>query len=119
MWCTSKTVGRSLSTVAIADGLLYVADLAGKVYCIDPGTGQEIWKHDAEGAIWGSPLVADGKVYIGTEAQTLWVLAAGREKKVITDLTLTGAMQSTPVAANGVLYIMTSRTLFAAELAKP
>lgn len=113
-----KTIGRSLSTVAIADGLLYTADLAGKVYCIDPKTGEEIWKHDAEGTIWGSPLVADGKVYIGTENQTLWVLAAGREKKVIADNTITGAVQSTPVAANGVLYIMTDRTLYAAELPK-
>jgi outer membrane protein assembly factor BamB len=111
----NKTIGRSLSTVAIADGLLYTADIAGKVYCLDLQTGAEVWKHDAEGAIWGSPLLADGKVYIGTETQTLWVLAAGREKKVISSTNLNASCFSTPVAANGVLYVLTGHALLAAE----
>jgi hypothetical protein len=45
----------------------------------------------------------------------LWVLAAGREKKVVGDVRLDGSVLSTPVAANGVLYVMTSRTLYAAK----
>lgn len=111
----NKEVGRSLSTVAVADGLLYTAELGGKVYCLDAKTGAEIWKHDAVGTTWGSPLLADGKVYIGTENSTLWVLAAGREKKVLGDLTVNGSIASSAVAANGTLYVMTSRVLYAAK----
>lgn len=114
VWMT-KMIGRSLSTPAIADGLVYTADLAGKVYCLDLATGREIWKHDSEGTVWGSPLLADGKIYIGTENATLWVLAAGREKKVIADNTIGGSLLSSPVAANGILYIMTGKMLFATE----
>jgi outer membrane protein assembly factor BamB len=110
-----KQIGRSISTVAVAGGLVYAAELAGKVYCFDAKTGQLHWIHDAEGNIWGSPLVADGKVYIGTEGSTLWAFAAGREKKVLSDSTLNGSILSTPVAANGVLYVLTSRSLYGAQ----
>ncbi len=36
--------GRSLSTVAVADGLLYAADLSGFLYCFDVNTGQRHWR---------------------------------------------------------------------------
>jgi outer membrane protein assembly factor BamB len=112
----NKQIGRSISTVAVAEGLVYAAELGGKVYCLDARSGEQVWKHDAEGNIWGSPMVADGKVYIGTEDSTLWVLAAGREKKVVGDVRVDSSVLSTPVAANGVLYVMTSRTLYAAKV---
>jgi outer membrane protein assembly factor BamB len=111
----NKQIGRSISTVAVAEGLVYAAELGGKVYALDARSGEQIWKHDAEGTIWGSPLVADGRVYVGTEDSTLWVLSAGREKNVLADLRMDGAVLSTPVAANGVLYVMTSHTLVAAQ----
>ena len=54
------------STPSIEDGLIYVADCGGKVHCVDAETGRPYWVHDANGEIWSSTFVADGKVYIGT-----------------------------------------------------
>src|SRR5262245_21165378 len=45
----NKQIGRSISTVAVSDGLLYAAELGGKVYCLDARSGEQVWKHDAEG----------------------------------------------------------------------
>ncbi|MDO8632761.1 MAG: PQQ-like beta-propeller repeat protein, partial [Phycisphaerales bacterium] len=53
---------RSMSTVAIADGLLYAADLSGFLYCFDVKTGKRHWRYDVASAVWGSPYVVDGKV---------------------------------------------------------
>ena len=60
-------IRRSISTAAIADGLIYLPDFSGFFHCIDAKTGQEYWVHDLTSAIWGSAMVIDGKVYIGNE----------------------------------------------------
>lgn len=106
-------IARAISTLAIYDGLLYAADYSGWVYCLDAETGEEQWVHDTKGHIWGSPLVADGKVYIGNEDSYLTVLAAGREYKLLNEVDMRAPIYSSPIAANGVVYIATHTHLFA------
>jgi hypothetical protein len=48
-----------------------------------------------------------------TERGEVWVLAAGREMKLLGKANLGSPIHSTPVAANGVLYVATGRHLFA------
>ncbi len=108
-----RPTGASLSTVSIADGLLYVADYAGRLHCLDAATGRRHWIHEAGGPIWSSTLVADGKVYLGTGMQLFWILAAGKELKVINRTRMLNSINSTPTAANGVLYVATDRHLYA------
>jgi len=114
---TYDQIGRSLSTVSIADGLLYVAETFGALHCLDAETGQLYWTHDTKAEIWGSTLVADGKVYLGTQ-KSLWVFAAGREKKVLHEIHLGAPVYTTPIAANGVLYVASHRYLWAVQLPK-
>lgn len=102
-----------LSTVAVSEGLLVVADNQGRVYCLDAESGKLQWTHETGGSIWGSTLVADGRVYVGDNRKNFWVLAAARELRVIHEIRLADQMFSTPVAANGTLYIATHRDLYA------
>ncbi len=103
----------TLSTVAIHNGLLYASDLAGFFYCLDAETGKEHWSYDAFAAVWGSPLVADGKVYLADEDGDVAVLQAGTEKKLLGEYNMGGAILSSPAAEDGVLYIATRDRLFA------
>ena len=103
----------TLSTVAIADGVLYAADLAGFLHALDAASGKPLWKYDTFAAVWGSPLVADGKVYLGDEDGDLVVLAAGREMKKLAEVNLGNAIYTAPVAKGGVLYVVTASKLFA------
>ena len=104
---------RTLSTVAIRDGLLFAADLAGFLYCLDADTGEHLWTHDTFAAIWGSPFVADGKVYLGDEDGDVVVLEAGKTEKVIREINMGASIYTTPVATDGVLYVATRTKLFA------
>jgi outer membrane protein assembly factor BamB len=104
---------RTISTAAIHDGLLYVSDLSGFLYCLDVKTGKHHWTHDTFAAVWGSPFVADGKVYLGDEDGDVVVLATGTTKKVLGESNMGGAVYTTPVAKDGVLYIATRAELFA------
>ena len=104
-----------LSTPAIYDGMVFIADSGRKIHCVDAETGKPLWTHDVEGEMWASPLVADGKVYIGTRRGEFVVLAAGREKRVINSIELDGPVSGTATAANGVLYVVTQKRLYAVQ----
>lgn len=104
---------RSISTVAIRDGLLYAADLSGFLNCLDAKTGKPYWKHDTFSAIWGSPFVVDGKVYLGTEDGDVLIFEHSKKKKKIAENNMGNSVYSTVVPANGVLYVANRNMLYA------
>lgn len=107
-----EEIGRTLSTVAIDNGLVYAADLAGRLHCLDADTGTVYWIHDTKQELWGNPLVADDKVYLNTRL-AFWVLAAGTEKRVL--FMHRGGSECPPIAANGVVYVFTRGCLYALQ----
>ena len=107
-------IDRSLTTVAIKDGILYTADFSGRIFALDADTGRELWRHETGVPIWSSPLVADGKVYLGTDTGELWTFAASKELKILATTKLDSPISTSPIVANGVLYVMTQRWLYAA-----
>jgi outer membrane protein assembly factor BamB len=111
-------IGRSLSTVSIADGLLYAADTAGRVHCLDADSGRLYWIYDTGSDIWDSTLVADGKAYVGTR-RGLCVLEAGKNKNLLADVHLGSAVRSTPTVADDTLFVASQHYLWAVELTKP
>jgi len=110
---SSKEVGRSISTLSVADGLLYAAEYKGDIHCYDAKTGKQHWKHETQSRIWGSTLVADGKVWIGTEDGELHILKAGKEKKELGIIEFPAPIYSSAVVANDVIYIVTQTHLYA------
>jgi len=110
-----KGIHRSISTVSIdpESGLLFVGDFSGFVHCLDAETGKLYWTHDMKAHMWGSTLVADGKVYVGDEDGDFAVLAASKEKKVLSETNLGAPVYSTPIVANGVIYVQSNTHLYA------
>jgi outer membrane protein assembly factor BamB len=104
---------RGLSTCAIHDGLCYIANLSGFVACFDARTGEKYWEYDTLSAIWGSPYVVDGKVYIGTDEGTVYVFEHGKKLRLLAKNEMEAPVLSTPIAVNGVLYVMTRQNLYA------
>ena len=114
---TYDGLDRSMATASIAEGLLYVSDVAGAVHCLDVQSGKPHWVHRTNTETWGGALLADGKAYVGTKRH-LYVFAQGTEAKVLGKIRLGSPIYSTPIAANGVLYVASQRELWAVH-AKP
>jgi outer membrane protein assembly factor BamB len=112
VWQYEK-INRSISTAAIADGLIYLSDFKGTLHCLDAKTGKPLWTFDLNSPVWGSPLVADGKVYLGDADGDLALFKAGPELKKLAVIDMADSVYSTPVPANGVLYVMTRTRLYA------
>ena len=101
------------ATPAIANGLVFAGDCAGVLHCLDAETGASYWTHELDKEIWGSALVADGKVYVGSLGGDFHVFAAEKEKRELAGIQLGAPISSTPVAANGTLYVSTLERLYA------
>jgi outer membrane protein assembly factor BamB len=102
-----------LSTPAIYGGLAFIADCGPTLHCVDAQTGQPYWTHELQGEAWASPLVADGKVYLGTRGGSFYVFAASKQEKLLSTVELGRPISSTATAANGVLYVATMTHLYA------
>jgi len=142
--------GRTMSTATIIDDVLYITELQGYLHCLDAKTGKKFWQYDLKGAIWGSTLHVDGKIYIASESCDLFVFKHDKNPKVLDELDIPDAkdnrdfnkklkekrkqvedayllgkcefdapIRSSPVMANGVLYIMTENKLYAFAPLKP
>jgi len=111
-------IRRSISTAAIHDGIVYYPDYSGFLHALDAKTGEALWSHDMFAAVWGSPLIADGRIYLGDEDGDVVILQAGRVKKVLGEMTMGSSVYSTPVPAGGVLYIANRSHLYALAVGK-
>ncbi len=103
------------TTPSVFNGMVFVADSGRNLHCVDAETGQAHWVHNIGREVWGSTLVADGKVYVGTREGDFWIFAADQEKQLINHKKFDAPIATTPVAANGVLYVTTLDRIYAIE----
>jgi outer membrane protein assembly factor BamB/precorrin-6B methylase 2 len=105
--------GRTMSSVAVHDGLVVAVELSGFVHCLDARTGKRYWTYDANDNVTASPLIVDGKVYVSTSGGNVAVLALSREKRLLAENDVDDSAYSSPVFANGTLYLAVSGKLLA------
>lgn len=105
--------GRTMSTAAVHDGLVYISEENGYMHCLDARTGQRYWEYDFKAGVWGSPYWVDGKVYIAVEDGRVVIFEHGKRCKVMREVDMEDTMHSTPVVVSGVLYLTTRSKLYA------
>ncbi len=113
-WERDYSFGRTMSAVVVHDGLVFAPELAGFVHCLDAKTGKPHWVGDVEESITASPLIADGKLYVGTTSGEMWVFAASKEERILAKAPETcGWGLASPVFANAALYVVHNGVLHA------
>ena len=112
LWHYDK-IRRSISTAAVHEGIVYMSDFSGFLHALDAKTGKPFWTHDMFAAVWSSPLIVDGKLYLGDEDGDVVVMQPGRTMKIISEVNMGSSVYSTVVPANGALYVMNRNQLWA------
>ena len=91
-------IGRTISTISVADDLVYLAEYAGIIHCLDANTGKGVLDvHVSFSRIWGSTLVVDGKVLLGNEDGDLLVMDHGKDKPKVKLVGMGAPVYSSPV----------------------
>lgn len=116
LW-TSRAVGRVVGKPIVSEGLLYVADVGGRVHCLDAATGATVWSHDTDGAIWGCLLLVRDRLYVGNVDGAMTVLRAGRRKEVLAEIEMDAALYARPALVGDSMYVASARRLY--HLASP
>ncbi|MBI3866158.1 MAG: PQQ-binding-like beta-propeller repeat protein [Planctomycetia bacterium] len=111
------TMHRTLSSAAIKDGLLFIADESGLFHCLDAKTGAGYWTYDLLAAAWSTPLIVGDCVYIADQDGDVVVFKVAKKMEMVSEQNMGTPVYSTPIVANDVLYIATFNRLFA--IAKP
>jgi outer membrane protein assembly factor BamB len=101
-----------VGTPIAKDGLLYVGDLGGTIHCLDAATGAHVWKHETNGAIWGSLLLAGDRLYVGNDEGSMTVLRAGRRKQLLAQIEMDAPLYSPPALIGDALYLATANRLY-------
>jgi outer membrane protein assembly factor BamB len=103
--------------VAVAGGVVYAVDEAATVYALDGATGEERWRATREAGIRRSaPVVADGRVYLGSADGGVLALRASdgatvwRRQVAAPDVGLDGPL----AVADGTLYAVDPGGILAA-----
>lgn len=120
-----ESMHRTIGSVAIRDGILYIADISGIFHCLDAKTGKVHWTYDLLAATWSTPLIVEDKVYIGDEDGEVAIFRHsadpseamkeqdGEMVPYYGTQNMMSNVYSTPVVAGNVLYISNPTHLFA------
>ena len=109
----------------VSDGeRLYLLDNGAVLIAIDLKTGKEVWKEGLGTIAKASPLLADGKLYIGTEntgdaGGKFYIIRPTATKGEILDQDWLGTPEkseliiASPIAARGRIYVTSMDSLYA------
>ena len=94
---------------------LYAVTEDGVASCFKPESGEIVWQDRLTAAKTGfsaSPVFADGKIYVLSEAGETIVLAPGPEFKVLSRNPLGEKCQASPAVSRGRIFIRSDKSLF-------
>ena len=108
--------GPYMPTPIIYRGLVYILHNRGLFDCYDLKSGEEVYRQrvpHAGSGFSGSPVAADGKIYLPSEDGDIFVVKAGREFELIAKNSMGELLMATPALSDGALYIRTQGHVFA------
>jgi outer membrane protein assembly factor BamB len=100
----------------VTDGTyLYVVNDRGIMWCLDARTGKEVYNRQRlrSGTYSGSPVLADGRIYVTNEDGVTVVVKAGPAFQVLAENDLNDYSLGSPAISDGQIFIRTTKFLYA------
>ena len=100
----------------VTDGTyLYIVNDRGIMWCLDAKSGKEVYGRQRlrPGTYSGSPVVADGKIYVTNEDGLTVVVKTGPAFQVLGENDFDDYTLSSPAISDGQIFIRTSKFLYA------
>lgn len=115
LWRAAGKNPQRIGSGIIHEGRLYIADAPGMVECLDAKTGEPLWKERLAGNLWGSLLLADGKLYVSNIEGETFVLAAGAKFELLARNNIPEPTYAAPAVSQGSLFLRTHQHLYCIE----
>jgi len=115
VWHTEVSKDRYYSSPLIHDGLVYLVGQESVITALEAKTGDLVYEQKIQGVsgtAYPTMVLADNKIYQGTEDGDMVIFEPGRTFKEITRNKL-GPYRSTPLFINKVAYLRTYERLIA------
>jgi outer membrane protein assembly factor BamB len=99
----------------VTDGTyVYVVNDRGIMFCLEARTGKEIYGRQRlrPGTYSGSPVLADGKIYVTNEDGVTSVVKAGPAFEVLAENDFDDYTLSSPAISEGQIFIRTAKALW-------
>lgn len=108
---------RRIGTGVIHNGRYYGIQTAGIADCLKLETGEMVWEErltgsGANNAVWSSPILADGKLYIMNQNGDVFVLRASENFELVALNSLKEQSNSSVVPSGGHLFLRTHKALW-------
>lgn len=112
--------GAYMPTPLLYRGLFYIVHHNGRLVAYDPTDGSAVFKSrfSRGGAFTGSPVAANGTLFVPTEEGLLYVLEAGPEYKELAVHDFGEPLMATPAISEGLLVLRTASKVVALGKAK-
>ncbi|MBI2866937.1 MAG: PQQ-binding-like beta-propeller repeat protein [Chloroflexi bacterium] len=104
---SQQRMGRVVANIAVHEDTLYFGSLDHKLYALALD-GRMKWRQpfDAGDQLWGTPVVYEGRIYIGTSRGALIAVDPDTGQRIPSfSFKADGALNGTPAIDNGVIYI--------------
>ena len=104
IWRVDHEVSWVISSLAVKDTIVVTGTSDGRfVQAVSSHTGKQIWKTKTSSIVWSSPIIHNGKVYIGSGEGVLYCLDL-YSGQIINRFQTSGSIFSSPVINHSLLY---------------
>lgn len=110
-WRLDSMVAKTASPI-LADGLFYMISDDGMLTCLNPATGDQVWRQRIPGNYSASPIFVDGHLFFFSQQGKTTLLKPGNTCDIVRVNSLDAGFMASPAVAGKTLILRTKTHLY-------
>ena len=111
LWYERRLRGGNSSPV-VHEGRVYRIKSPAILLCADAADGNTLWQVRLKGAIWATPVLADGHLYVVNHDGLVQVVRLGEKGELVGTSQIERGILASPAVADGALYFRSDAHLW-------